>query len=81
MTKQELMEASDETLVFWMASLDAEMERRGRGAMVLSIHAGNVVGGKPIPLVIRVIRKVVSLKPGDLSKVETLVDGFTTVAP
>jgi len=76
LTQQDIMESSNETLGVWMATLKSEAERRHLGAEAIALHPGSVVNGQPIPLVVRVLTKIAKLKPADLAKVESLVDGF-----
>lgn len=70
------MEVSDETLVLWMSMVRSEAARRRLNLEAVLIHAGSVINGQPIPLLVRVLTKAGSLAPIDLAKVETLMDGL-----
>ena len=76
MTTQELMECSNETLALWANMLQNEASRRKLNLEAVPIHGGNVVKGRPIPLLVRVLKKAASLPPADLAKVEVLMNGF-----
>jgi hypothetical protein len=82
MTKADLMELSDEGLALLAAQVRAEHERRHLGSTVVEVHAGNMdSAGKPIPQLVRVVTKVAQLAPGDVGKVETLINGLLAARP
>lgn len=76
MKKTELMEVSNETLALWAAWIQDELARRGVGATAVALNTGNAQNGKPLPHVVRVLQKMSSLPPGDLQKLEVLVDAW-----
>lgn len=76
MTKAGLMEVSNETLALYGSMLQAEAARRGIKIDAVALHPGNVENGKPVPLVVRVIRKLPGLPPADLAKLEVMIDAF-----
>lgn len=78
MTKQELMEVSNETLAVYAAMVEDEKKRRRLNTEAVTVHAGNIAGGQPISLLVRVLKKVGASPPADLQKVEALLDGFAS---
>ena len=78
LTKQELMECSNETLALWYNMIEEECARRKLNLDAILLHPGNVVKGKPVPLLVRVLKQVGGLGPSDLAKVETLLTSWRT---
>jgi hypothetical protein len=74
MTAAELMEVSNETLALYAALVDDEKRRRKIGTTAVRVHEGNVISGRPAPLLVRVIAKVGGLSPSNLAKVEAYAD-------
>jgi len=71
------MEISNETLALWADMVQQEVTRRRLNLDVVPVHPGNVEQGKPLPHVVRVLKKLTGLPPADLAKLETLMDGWT----
>ena len=78
LTNADLMEVSNETLAAYASMIQSEAGRRRLNLEAVPVHAGNVAAGKPAPLLIRVIKKVPTLPPADLAKLEALIDGWIT---
>ncbi len=74
MTKAELMEVSNETLVLWAAMIQDEAERRGVNIEAIQVHPGNVQeNGTPTPTAVRLLRSLTMLPPSDLAKLDQIV--------
>lgn len=58
--------------------IEREMARRGIDSQAIPLHAGNAVDGKPAPVVVRVVGKIIALPPSGLAKVEALADALAT---
>jgi hypothetical protein len=72
------MECSNETLMVWAEAIKREADRRHLVIDVMEINPGNVgPDGKPLPMVIRLMPKLVKTPPAVLAKVEALIDGLT----
>lgn len=74
----DLMEMSDESLGLIQVQVRDELARRKVTVQAIPLHAGNLAGGKPAPLLLRVVEKIPTLSPANLAKVEALIDGLTT---
>lgn len=75
----ELMEVSNETLMLWASMLGEESRRRKLILDSLEVHPGSVgPGGKPLPVLIRVMKKLTMSPPALVAKVEALIDGSRT---
>jgi len=75
-TKAELMEISNETLVLWAQLVRNEADRRQLNIEAIPVHPGNVEGGKPIPVVVRLLRRLPTLPPADIAKLDQLVESW-----
>jgi hypothetical protein len=77
MTKGELMEMSNESLLLVYNQVSSELDRRRLRAEAIALHPGNAAGGKPTPLLIRVLKRLPTLAPADLAKIETLCEAWS----
>ncbi len=76
LTKAELMESSNETLVLWASMIQDEADRRQVNIEVIAVHPGNVVEGKPTPPAVRLLRSLLMLPPQDIAKLDVIVRGW-----
>ena len=76
MDKGELMEMGNESLSLLALQVQEEFKRRNLDMEAVAIHRGNVSDGKPLPQMVRVIKKLAGRSPGDISKIEALLDAW-----
>ncbi len=68
---------SSDDLILLLTTVHEEMRRRHMGAEVIEVHRGNAgADRKPLPLLIRVLKRIPTLPPSDLAKVDTLLEGW-----
>jgi hypothetical protein len=77
LTKAELMEISNETLVLWASMIQDEADRRKVNIEAIPVHPGNVKDGRPSPPAVRLLRSLLTLPPTDIAKLDQIVAGWS----